>query len=44
MSSSDAETNSPETTTSPPGGGSNDALTRLMQIRAQEEQQLGQGQ
>jgi hypothetical protein len=44
MSSSDAETNSPETTTSPPGGGANDALTRLMQIRVQEEQQLGQGQ
>jgi len=27
-----------------PGGGANDALTRLMQQRAQEEQQLGQGQ
>jgi hypothetical protein len=28
----------------PVGGGGNDALTRLMQRRAQEEQQLGQGQ
>lgn len=27
-----------------PGGGANDALTRLMQQRAREEQQLGQGQ
>ncbi len=26
-----------------PGGGANDALTRLMRQRAQEEQQLGQG-
>ena len=30
-------------TSSPPAGGGNDALTRLMQQRAQEEQQLGQG-
>jgi hypothetical protein len=30
--------------TPPVGGGGNDALTRLMQRRAQEEQQLGQGQ
>ena len=30
-------------TSSPPAGGANDALTRLMQQRAQEEQQLGQG-
>ena len=31
--------------TAPPvAGGANDALTRLMQRRAQEEQQLGQGQ
>ncbi|MGA2029057.1 MAG: hypothetical protein ABSG87_03180 [Verrucomicrobiota bacterium] len=44
VSSSDEETNSPEISTSPPTGGANDALTRLMQIRAQEEQQLGQGQ
>ena len=28
---------------SPPGGSANDALTRLMQQRALEEQQLGQG-
>jgi len=28
----------------PPPGGANDALTRLMQQRAQEEQQLGPGQ
>ena len=28
----------------PPPGGGNDALARLMQRRAQEEQQLGQGQ
>ena len=27
----------------PPGGGANDALTRLRQLRAQEEQQLGAG-
>jgi hypothetical protein len=30
-------------TSSPPAGVANDALTRLMQQRAQEEQQLGQG-
>ena len=30
-------------TSSPPAAGANDALTRLMQQRAQEEQQLGQG-
>jgi hypothetical protein len=30
-------------TSSPPGGGANDALTRLMRQRAQEEQQLGSG-
>ena len=29
---------------SPASGGANDALTRLMQRRAQQEQQLGQGQ
>jgi hypothetical protein len=44
IASPDAETNSPETSTSPPAGGANDALTRLMQRRAQQEQQLGQGQ
>jgi hypothetical protein len=32
----------PDTSTLP-GGGANDALTRLMRQRAQEEQQLGQG-
>ena len=36
------ETAAPDTS-SPPAGGGNDALTRLMQQRAQEEQQLGQG-
>jgi hypothetical protein len=33
----------PDASPLPAGGGANDALTRLMQQRAQEEQQLGQG-
>jgi hypothetical protein len=37
------DTNAPEVS-APSGGGANDALTRLMQQRAQEEQQLGAGQ
>ena len=40
---SGTDTNAPDAST-PPGGGGNDALTRLMQQRAQEEQQLGPGQ
>jgi len=36
------DTSTPETAPSP--GNGNDALARLMQRRAQEEQQLGQGQ
>jgi len=40
---SGTDTHPPETA-APAGGGANDALTRLMQQRAQEEQQLGAGQ
>jgi len=42
MADSGADTNAPDMAP-PPGGGANDALTRLMQQRAQEEQQLGPG-
>jgi len=40
---SGTDTNAPDASTLS-GGGANDALTRLMQQRAQEEQQLGPGQ
>jgi hypothetical protein len=40
---SGTDTNAPDASTLS-SGGANDALTRLMQQRAQEEQQLGQGQ
>jgi hypothetical protein len=40
---SGTDTNAPDAS-APSGGGANDALTRLMQQRAQEEQQLGSGQ
>ncbi|MGA3283992.1 MAG: hypothetical protein ABSD57_06005, partial [Verrucomicrobiota bacterium] len=40
---SGTDTNAPDASALS-GGGANDALTRLMQQRAQEEQQLGQGQ
>jgi len=43
MVDSEIDTNAPEAARLP-GGGANDALTRLMQQRAQEEQQLGSGQ
>jgi hypothetical protein len=42
--SSEMEDNSPNAPASPGGAGANDALARLMQKRAQQEQQLGQGQ
>jgi len=42
-STDNASTTSSETA-APASGGANDALTRLMQQRAQEEQQLGAGQ
>ena len=40
---SGTDTNAPDAS-APSGGGANDALTRLMQQRAREEQQLGTGQ
>ena len=43
ITDSGTDTNPPEATTLF-SGGANDALTRLMQQRAREEQQLGQGQ
>jgi hypothetical protein len=40
----DNNNNPPDASAAPAGGGASDPLTQLMQRRAQEEQQLGQGQ